>query len=177
MAAGSLLISFIYIGLLKYLTKPLLYTSMLLILIGFALLGGWCWMKKGEFEKEVPPKEEDSKYALYGAITSWVVGGIYLLFICCCWKNISLGASIMEAASAFVTSNVRVIFLPITAYIVCIPYMAYWMVTACYLYTCGTPEYKNLSFIPNIVWEQKTEIMWWYFVFALCWCVAFFICL
>lgn len=126
---------------------------MLLILVGFTLLGLFCWMKKGEALEEDPPREKDSEYLMYGAITSWVVGAIYMIFICCCWKNISLGASIMEAASAFVTGNVRVIFLPITAYLVCIPFLAYWIVTASFLYTCGIPEYSATSPIPNIIWE------------------------
>jgi len=175
MAGATILISLIYIFLLRWLTKPLLYTSMVLILAGFVLLGGWCWMKRSEYD---PVKEEQNHmYATYGAAASWIIGAIYLCFICCCWKNIALGASIMECASAFVTSNIRVIFLPICAYLICIPFIAYWMVTAVFLYSTGEPEYAEKSFIANISWEDKTRYMWWYFVFALLWCIAFFICL
>lgn len=51
MCGGTIVISIVYIFLLKWITKPLLYTSMLLILIGFVLLGGWCWMKKDEYDR------------------------------------------------------------------------------------------------------------------------------
>ena len=35
----TFVISIVYLGLLKWITKPLLYVSMLLILVGFILLG------------------------------------------------------------------------------------------------------------------------------------------
>ena len=44
MCFGTFVIAIIYVFLLKYLVKPLLYISMILILAGFLLLGGWCWI-------------------------------------------------------------------------------------------------------------------------------------
>lgn len=113
----------------------------------------------------------------YGAIGSWVIGFIYLVFICCCWKNIALGAAIMESASEFVSSNLRIILLPVIAYIVCVPFFAYWVVTAVHLYSIGEPEFEDNSPIANIVWSDKTRYMIWFFLFGLLWCVAFVICL
>lgn len=48
----------------------------------------------------------------------------------------------MEAASDFVTSNMRVIFLPILAYVVSLGFFAYWAVTAVYLYGIGDVTYN-----------------------------------
>jgi len=53
MAVATIFISIFYIFLLKWLTKPLLYVSMLIILIAFVLLGGWLWMKKDEYDPVV----------------------------------------------------------------------------------------------------------------------------
>lgn len=99
MAAGTVVISIVYIFLLKWITKPLLYTSMVLIQFMFILLGLWSWMEKDKFE----PDTDNFKWAKYGAYIAWAISAIYLCFVCCCWKNISLGASIMEAASDFVS--------------------------------------------------------------------------
>ena len=140
MAVATIFISIFHIFLLKWLTKPLLYTSMLLILIGFILLGGWAWMKKAEYDPVL--QEKNYNYCLYGAIVAWSLAGIYLCFIICCWKNISLGASIMECASEFVAGNLRVLWLPVTSYLVCVPFIAYWIVTAVFLYSMGEPEVK-----------------------------------
>ena len=50
MAVASVVIDVVYIFLLRWITKPLLYTSMFLILVGFLLLGLWCWLKKDEYD-------------------------------------------------------------------------------------------------------------------------------
>jgi hypothetical protein len=50
MAVATIFISIFYIFLLKWITKPLLYVSMLIILVAFVLLGGWLWMKKAEYD-------------------------------------------------------------------------------------------------------------------------------
>merc|ERR1711871_222238 len=45
MCFGSIVIAIIHIWLLKRIVKPALYVSMLLILLGFILLGAFAWMK------------------------------------------------------------------------------------------------------------------------------------
>lgn len=49
MCLASVLISIIYIFLLKWITKPLLYVSMIIILFMFGALGGWSFMKRMDF--------------------------------------------------------------------------------------------------------------------------------
>ena len=53
MAGATLVISALYIFLLKWITKPLLYISMVLIQVAFILLGLWCWMKMGDYDPEL----------------------------------------------------------------------------------------------------------------------------
>ena len=60
----------------------------------------------------------------------------------------------MEAASAFVTSTIRVVFLPIGAYALCVPYLCYWVVSAVFLYSIGEPYFKESSFIAEIKWTD-----------------------
>ena len=99
MAGGTVVISIVYIFLLKWITKPLLYTSMFIILIMFILLGAWSWTKQFDYDAG----SDDFMYAQIGAYVAWALSFLYLVFMCCCWNNISLGASIMEAASDFVS--------------------------------------------------------------------------
>jgi hypothetical protein len=101
MAFGTFLISILYIVLLRWLTKPLLYLSMMAILIGFVVLGGWNWLKRSEYDPVAESKNYD--FATSGAITAWVVGFFYFLLISCCWNSIKVGVAIMEAASDFVS--------------------------------------------------------------------------
>jgi len=101
MAFATVLIALVYVFLLKWIVKPVLYVSMVLILILFVLIGSWSFAKRADYDPTTQKKNFDAATA--GAAVSWVAAALYALFMCCCWKNISLGASIMEAASAFVT--------------------------------------------------------------------------
>jgi solute carrier family 44 protein 1 (choline transporter-like protein) len=152
MSFGSVLIAIIYVWLLKKIVKPMLYISMFLILVFLLLLGGWAWIKKASYD---PVKEEKNyNYAYAGAIGAWVFAGIYACFMCCCWKNISLGASIMEAASDFVSQNLRVVLLPILSFIISFVFFVFWIFTAMYIYSIGTAEFSAGSPIANIKWDE-----------------------
>jgi len=175
MTFGALVISAVYIFLLKWITKPLLYVSMVLILLFFLLLGGWAWIQRSKYDPET--EQKNHQYATIGAGVSWSFAAIYACFICCCWSKISLGASIMEAGSDFVSSNLRVIALPVISYTLVFVYFLYWIVTAIHLYSIGEPEFQPASPIANIKWESQTWYMMWYFLFCLFWCVAYIICL
>jgi len=50
MAAGTILIALIYVLLLKWIVKPVLYVSMFIILAMFVLFGVWSWMKRSEYD-------------------------------------------------------------------------------------------------------------------------------
>ena len=93
MAFGTFFISILYIVLLKWLTKPLLYLSMIAILIGFVVLGGWNWLNRSEYDPEAESKNYD--FSTSGAITAWVLGFLYFLLIACCWNSIKVGVAIM----------------------------------------------------------------------------------
>jgi hypothetical protein len=175
MAAATIVIALIYITLLRWFVKPLLYVSMILILVCFVLFGTWSFMKRSEFDATTQKKNYD--YATAGAGIGFGLAFLYACFMCCCWKNISLGASIMEAASAFVTSNIRIVFLPIVAYVISIAFFTYWAITAVYMYGIGTVKYQ--AGVPFAVVENSkhTTYLAWYFLFGLLWVVAFFICL
>jgi len=175
MAFGTLVISMIYIFLLKWITKPLLYVSMVLILVFFILLGGWSWIQRSKYDPIT--EEKNYQYATAGAAVSWTFAAIYLCFMCCCWSKIALGASIMECASVFVSQNLRVVLLPILMYVFVAIFFVYWITTAVYLYSIGEPEFDAGSPVANIIWDDKTWGMMWYFLFGLFWCIAYMICL
>jgi solute carrier family 44 (choline transporter-like protein), member 2/4/5 len=83
----------------------------------------------------------------------------------------------MESASEFVAQNLRIVFLPLISYVWVMLFFLYWIYTAVYLYSIGEPEFRKNSPVANIVWDQQTWGMMWYFMFGLFWCVAYFICL
>jgi len=55
----TIVISIIYVFLLKWITKPLLYVSMFVIFVAFVLLGGYCYLHMEEYAGD--PESENYK--------------------------------------------------------------------------------------------------------------------
>jgi len=173
MGFGSFVITLIYLFLLKWITKPLLYVSLFMIFILGLLCGYFAWMKADDYEGQ----PDNQKFAKGVAIAIWIITAIYVFFVCCQWSNIALGASIMEAAGEFVSTNSRIGLLPIVAYVLCIPVTAWWSASSVMLYSIGEPTFEDKSFIATIVWESQTNYMFWFFLFGFFWIIAFIIAL
>ena len=98
-----------------------------------------------------------------------------MIFICCFWKAIALGASIMEASSEFLTENKKIAFLPVLMYLFCIPVVLWWTSATIYIYGLGTPLYDEFNFVALIENTDQSNYMMIYMLFGLIWIVAFLI--
>lgn len=171
MAFISLLITVFYLFLLRWITKPLLYTSLFLIFIFGALVSYWCYKNSMGF-----PKETDNyKYSITGAIVAGVLTILYVLFLCCQWRNIALGASIMGAAGEFVAKNTRIGWLPPISYVVCIPVFLWFIFTNLFLYSMGTPKFKKGDMFATMEPTSKENALFWIYLFGFFWVIAFII--
>ena len=175
MGIGTIFIALFYIFLLKWFVKPLLYFSMILIFVIFFLLGLWSFKKREDYNPIT--QKRSYNYAIGGAFVAWGIGAIFMCFMMCCRRNIRLGASIMECASYFVTSNFRIIFLPVLVYLISIIFFAYWIITCVYLYGIGTPVYDANLPVAKITNSEHVTYIMWYFLFGFFWVVAFIICI
>jgi hypothetical protein len=152
MFAVSLGFALTYVFCLKWFVKPLLYLSMLMILLFFLLLGAWSWLKMKDFQSGdgISPSNIDPAvyyknnimYCKAGAAIAWTIAFIYFCFIICCWKNIALGAAVMETSSAFVGQNLKVLVIPFFTYIFVFLFLTYWILAAVWLYCIGEPQPK-----------------------------------
>jgi len=172
MVFGAFIITIIYLMLLKWITKPLLYVSLFAIFVFGVLGGGFLFLQKDEY----PAESESYYYMIAGAITVWVITFIYMVIICCQWSNIALGASIMEAAGTFVASNPRIGILPIVTYMSFAPVIVWWLFTTVFLYSIGTPKYEEKTFVAQIERPAYLDYVLWYILFGLFWfcslCIA-----
>ena len=75
---------------------------------------------------------------------------LYVALVCCMWSAISLGASVMETASDYISDNRYITVLPFTAYLICAPVMLWWTVTAVFIYGLGTPVFVENSFLADM---------------------------
>lgn len=92
----TFVVTLVYIYLLKCITKPLLYTSLLLIFVLGVGIGYYAYKETIAIEDK---SSSEYKVSLVGAIIIWVIVLLYTVFVCCFWKAIALGASIMEVSA------------------------------------------------------------------------------
>lgn len=167
----SFIITLIYMFLLKWITKPILYVSLFLIFIFGALVTAWCLQRMQQFPKD----SDDYNYSMAGGIVAGVLTLLYVIFLCCNWTNIAIGADIMGAAGDFLSSNSRLAFVPVICYLLCLPIVAWYAATNVYMYSMGTPEFVKDQMFASMKDEKSIEIMFWVFMFGFFWIIAFII--
>lgn len=87
------------------------------------------------------PGSDDYKGNIAAAVAIGVGTLIYMIIIGCFWPDIKIGTSIMEASGDFMSSNLKVIVVPIFATIMFLPFILWWAATIIYLFGMGTPIY------------------------------------
>lgn len=75
----SLLITVAYMYLLKWITKPILYVSLLLVFIMGALITYWCFKKAQTY----PEGSDDRSYSTGYGVVSAILTVLYVALICC----------------------------------------------------------------------------------------------
>jgi hypothetical protein len=61
----------------------------------------------------------------------------------------------MEAASEFVSHNVRILSLPVLSYLAAVIFFLLWVFTAAFIYSMGTATYNPYSPIPTMAFNQS----------------------
>lgn len=172
MAFVTIIVTLFYIYLLRCITKPILYGSLLMIFVFLLLCTYYTYDNTLKFTDK---ESNDYKFAMFLFIVCAILTVAYMVLVCCMWRAIALGAAVMETASDFIGDNKKVVFLPFIAYFFCLPIVAWWTATSVFIYGLGTPEGKVDSFVCNIAASQQSEYMFWYCLFGMFWLVAFVI--
>jgi hypothetical protein len=172
MTAICLVITLLYMFLLRWTAKPVLYVSFVIIFL--MLLGGGFYVWIFASQKYVP---EDNTYkAMRGvAILLWILTGIYGIILLCCCSRIQLGVAIMEATSQFVKDTCSIVFVPIIFFVFTFVWMVFWIFSAVYVFSVGEIKKREGLPISDIVWDETTRYVWIYHLFGFFWISAFII--
>ncbi|CDW74451.1 UNKNOWN [Stylonychia lemnae] len=171
MAGISTTLCLIYLILLKWIAKPMIYIS--LVLIFLLLLGGGFYV----FYLGVKYEGKDhTRAVMIGmGIMLWIMCGLFLLAICCCWGAIRLAAAIMQAASDFVRNTPQIFFVPAIFFFIISSWIVFWIISAIWVFSVGTIEKRDGSPFAEMKWETTTRYVWIYHLFGLLWISAFII--
>ena len=167
MAFGSLAVTLMYVSLLKCLTKPLLYTSLVGLLLFAGAFAGWNIYKY----TTALPGSVDANTALAIGIIAAVVTLIYMICLCCLWSAISLGASVIEACSDFLGANTRLGVVPIVTFVMYIPIFVWWIFGSVYIYGTGQVTYTPGDAFPSSKMPVAETAMFWVLFVGMLWII------
>jgi hypothetical protein len=71
------------------------------------------------------------------AAADFIITAIYVLAILCLWKSLQVALTVIEAASHFVGSNMRVIFVPVVFFAINLTVFVAWATALVYVYSVG----------------------------------------
>ena len=137
MSFAAFFLTICYVAALKYITKPLLYGSLLLILVFGLCSSWWAYNNVAKYEGT-----DQLVFAQVFALVVCVMTVLYVICLCCQWRNIKLGATIMQVTSDYLTDNKIVAVLPFLSYFICVPILMIWMWSSTYIFSIGTPIFK-----------------------------------
>ena len=164
MAGITLVISMIYLFLLRCIAKPLLYISFIIILALFVGAGFYVFFQQFKYEDG----DKTKQVMKWCGIGLWIVSGLYLIILLCCCSRIRLGIAIVEATSQFVASKFSIFLVPLVFFVIILIWMTFWIISAIYVYSVG--EVVQLG---QINWSDTTRYVWIYHIFGLFWVSAF----
>ena len=125
--------------------------------------------------------------ALIGGIVCGILAALFLLAICCGWRQLKAAIKIIDATADYLSATKRVFGVPLIYYVVMVAYIFFWL--ACFIsaMSCGkiTPKPDNSTaghwtpFKKSITWDDRKEIgkivngMIAFLCFAIIWFVFF----
>ena len=165
---------FLYLIVLRVLGGPIVYISLLAMVLGTAFGGYVLFSMSIDLTNEIPL--EHREYYYYGSYAVWVIAILLLLCICCNLKNIRIGVGIMKATAAFIGSNPHVFLVPPIAIVVLMCWLAFWLYAETSLASIGTlTPNDTFKFLSTVVREDKVFYAMWYNLFGYLWLNAFII--
>ena len=68
---------------------------------------------------------------------------IYLLAVCCLYYSIKISIRVLRTAARVITSNMRMVIVPIIGFIIISAYLAFSVYFMLYLMSCGDMSVKE----------------------------------
>jgi len=169
MGGAATVLSTIYLYLLRWIAKPVIYTS--IVMIFCLLVGGGFYVL---FEGLTYDDSDHTKDVMIGmAIMIWIISFLYAVLILCSWKSIKLATAIMEAASDFVRQTPKVMMVPSIFLFFFGGFMVWWVISAVWLYSVGDIYKSSNSPFAEVHWNETTRYLWIYHIVGMFWISSF----
>ena len=169
----ALVLGYLYLFIIRLIGGLIIYVSLVVSMIAFLALGGFTWYWR---DVKYKPEESTYDYMTWAAYTAWILSGVVLLLVCCCWDAIKIGIAVFKTTSQYVQSNMHIFLLPLLCYIIIAIWSTAWIGGASFIFSTGNPEPReDFPFLTEVKWTVVTRYAFFYDVFGLFWINAFII--
>lgn len=98
------------------------YFTVVLVGVSLFLLGYFFY---GSYTERNSFNEGDGDWYWWCAITTYAFAGIYVLCICCYWKDLKLSVNILEVAADYLNDTKRIVLVPFAYF--CVWCIIFWI--------------------------------------------------
>uniref|UniRef100_A0A7S3ISV9 Choline transporter-like protein n=1 Tax=Strombidium inclinatum TaxID=197538 RepID=A0A7S3ISV9_9SPIT len=168
----AFLLGFIYMIVLRIAGGPIIYLSIVGLILGTAY-GGYMLY---ETSLDMPVEDQYKKYYEIGSYVVWGIAGVLLCCTCFNLKNIRIGVAVMKCTAAFIGGTPQVFLAPPLAAIMIVAWFIIWAAIATFIFSVGKimPN-PDLPFLTTVEWTDETRYVFLYSLFGYLWLNAFMI--
>ena len=137
-------VSMIWIFLLRWIMKPLVYLCILLILALLILIGYLAMLMADDLENVKLPGDTatDDQIKLWRALQygAWILAAMYIIVMAYLIKRIKIAIAIMREASLVFLESPGLIVVPPVVFLLFVAWVVFFIVTTIYIQTIGELE-------------------------------------
>jgi len=168
----AFLVGFLYMIVLRLCGGPIIYLSILAMILGSAY-GGYMLYNDSE---AMPETDQYKNYYLYGSYVVWGISAALLCCACFNMKNIRIGVAVMKCTAAFIGGTPQVFLVPPLAAVLIVAWLGIWLIIAVHIFSVGEIKPSaELPFLTTVEWTDETRYVFLYSMFGYLWLNAFII--
>ena len=163
---------FLYSVFIRYCAAILAWLSYILVFFAIAGLGCYSYFYAISYYEDGDSTQNMLKITAY---VLWGLSVLYVLLICCLYKDVRKSIAIIQAAAAFMQTNMHVILVPIYSIVFTVCFLAYYLIGQVYLFCVGTITpvlLEDGTYTRTIEWTDLTEYLNYFFFFGFLWVLA-----
>lgn len=180
-AVLAILLGFAFLHLLSCFASIVVYSSMVLLNLGFLLCGIMLLQSANSYKENFPDTYEDMddyNTAYYGAIAMLVVTFVSVLVTLVLIPRVRLAIKVMKMTGKAIAAARMVMLVPIVATILLLIVYAMWSVVSVYLFSVGTVKAVENANLPggvarSIEFDDTQRYAFLYHLFGLFWLGGF----
>lgn len=168
-----MVLGYLYLFVIRLLGGLMIWLSIAISLVVITSSGFYTYFyARLQYEPANPTHE----YLAIASYVIWAIAALIFIAVCCCLNAIKIGIAVFKTTSRYVQANLTIFILPAVFSGIMIAWFFYWIFSAVFIFSVGTPEPReNYPFVTEVMWDVNTRCVFIYHVFGLLWINSFII--